>query len=67
MNISIKSILNAVLIVWVITQFLNVGPFALPVEDVFQIYPLPLDHLLKSLLATTGKPGLQPTIAASHD
>jgi hypothetical protein len=62
MNTNIKSILNAVMIVWAIMLYLNVGQSAPQTEDVFQTWQFSLDRLLQSLPATTGSTGSIPTI-----
>lgn len=61
MSNSIKSILNAVTIVWAITLYLNAGQFVLQMEDVFHNWQLCLARLLHNLPVTTGATGSIPT------
>lgn len=61
MSNNIKSILDAVTIVWAITLYLSAGQSAPRMEDVFQAWQLSLNRIKQSLPTTTGNNGLKST------
>ncbi|HLO50158.1 MAG TPA: hypothetical protein VK211_17220 [Kamptonema sp.] len=67
MNNNIKLILDAAMIVWAITLYLNAGQPVPQTEDAFQTWQLSLNRFLQSLPMTTGRTGLISTTVWYHE